>query len=1161
MRRPRKIGLVTTILALLAAVFADEHPFKGHARYRRQILDEPGQQIDLNITVPYIFSARLYTYGPNRGDIEMNGRQEIYKLESPVHFMGDVFDSIYIGRDGAVGFTEKRSRPSALPIEEPTIAVFWQPATLGKVYYRETDDINIINLAHNEVNIQYRYGSQFRVRSVVLITWEGVKDPQNLDSEGNTFQLALIMGDSMTFAHFIYSKLNYNQNAIAGFSNHQNFYSLPDSATQDAIQLADKSDIGIPGEWLFRIDSPHIYLCGAGFKGLECIESCGNSQWFNDCSRSCHCDGGDACDQENGRCPNGKCSPGWSGEPICDVDVDECKARTHHCPNEQPDCLNTPGSFLCLCFEYDEQRQMCKNSIPAPPSAPIPVDVIPMRPSFTRNQPTTTPAAVQRTRFKATTTAAAAATTTRPANIDFVETLPTPLLTTIPTTRPTTTEAPTTVIIACSRCDPNARCENGVCKCQEGFTGDGFRCYDVDECEIEGAVCGNHSICTNTIGSFECTCFGGYRLEDAQCVDVDECRETPRVCGEPGHGTQCINKDGSFECVCKEGFIGDPSTLCEDIDECKNPESCGPNSRCTNTPGGYECECLPGFERIAEGAHCTDRDECAVSPCHPAAICSNTRGSYNCECIDGFIGDGKTCHETIMYPISNDSRVIPRSWNSVTMIPLIEPVSLFGKKYNSAFISTNGLISFATPLDGLVERVETINQPAIFALHAQLDYLKDGLVAYTYVNDTDSSTFPLLMRASLSVQSIMGLESYETKSMHIFTFDHVRQAGSDNFNSFQAVIAEAPEATFLFLIYEKAQAKGPLTGIATPNRFMMIPNDRLTRGSNVGQPGKWMYRVDTAELLVGPSRQSQFLQNFPFFECDSGRYGTNCEQSCHCDGSVACDVVTGACPGALCRAGWEGAACDQDIDECAMSLVTCSTGSECVNTRGGYRCDCKRGFVPVGKECRPTDPCLSKFGVPCSRNGECINLETGPQCSCHKGYSGDGFKCMLGKANRPIGNDLFSELTHHLMEATNENSTETTPNENPFLMKSWTTERPEIATRPKFATVRTPPLLYTAPPIKPVMHDKDVDVLEGSKEKVEEGDGIHLAFVILPAALIVIWALLILIVLVLCKMSKRKRESRERQNFPRSWKMPAIQSTNPNIIYGRTPRITTYDAF
>lgn len=217
--------------------------------------------------------------------------------------------------------------------------------------------------------------------------------------------MALIIGDSMTFAHFIYSKLNFNTNAIAGFSTRDSSYSLPDSATNDAILLSEKSDIGIPGEWLFRVDGDRIYLCGAGFKGLECIESCAPSQWFNDCSKSCHCDGGDSCDQENGRCPNGKCSPGWIGEPICDEDMDECEMGIDNCPNEQPDCLNTPGSFLCLCFEYDEAQQKCKNSKAAPPSAPIPVDVIPMHPTFTRKPTPPKVTAPPRNRFKSTTAA------------------------------------------------------------------------------------------------------------------------------------------------------------------------------------------------------------------------------------------------------------------------------------------------------------------------------------------------------------------------------------------------------------------------------------------------------------------------------------------------------------------------------------------------------------------------------------------------------------------------------------------------------------------------------------------------------------------------------------------------------------------------------------
>lgn len=44
----------------------------------------------------------------------------------------------------------------------------------------------------------------------------------------------------------------------AGFSAFNHTYSLPDSGTSDAITLAEKSDIGIPGEWLMQIDSEQV---------------------------------------------------------------------------------------------------------------------------------------------------------------------------------------------------------------------------------------------------------------------------------------------------------------------------------------------------------------------------------------------------------------------------------------------------------------------------------------------------------------------------------------------------------------------------------------------------------------------------------------------------------------------------------------------------------------------------------------------------------------------------------------------------------------------------------------------------------------------------------------------------------------------------------------
>uniref|UniRef100_A0A8R1DQP9 Uncharacterized protein n=1 Tax=Caenorhabditis japonica TaxID=281687 RepID=A0A8R1DQP9_CAEJA len=1174
------------VLALLepAHVLAKRYSFTGHPRYRRQIVDEPNQQIDLNITVPYIFSARLYTYGTNRGDATVRNRREVYELQNPVHFMGNLYDRIYISRDGSVGFTDTHQKPSALPVEEPTIAVFWQPATLGNVLYRESSDVNVINLAHDEVNIQYRYGSQFRVRSVVLVTWEDVRDALVPESEGNTFQLALIIGDSMTFAHIIYSKLNINTNATAGFSTGENSYSLPDSATQDAILLSEKSDIGIPGEWLFRVDGEQIYLCGAGFKGLECIESCAPSQWFNDCSKRCHCDGGDGCDQENGRCPNEKCSPGWTGEPVCDEDIDECESGIHNCPNEQPDCLNTPGSFLCLCLEYDETRKICKNSQPASPSAPIPVDVVPMQPTFTKKPPPR-PTVSVKSRFKSTTKMITATTprstvplTTTSHLPEKIKETPVPLFTTRVSTREsveTTTITMTT--LACSRCNQNAKCKSGVCECSEGFTGDGFQCYDVDECQLEGSTCGNHSICTNTIGSFECDCKGGYRLEDARCIDVDECREIPRICGNPNKGVGCQNKDGSFECFCKDGYEGDPSSECTDINECTNPDACGPNAECRNTEGGYECECLPGFERVAEGAHCTDRDECAVEPCHPAATCSNTRGSFMCECIDGFVGDGKSCHETLLYPISNDSMIFPRSWNPATPISLPSGITVFGKRYSRIYLSTNGVISFEAPLQGLIDYADSLKKPAVFALHAQFDYIQDGIIAYTYINGSDPTTQPLLTRSSIGIKSVMGLEEFQTSRLHLFTFDRVQQQGSENINSFQVVFAEsANDVTVLSLIYEKVQARGPMAGISTTDGFLMLPNKQLISGSNVGLPGKWMYRVDTVTLQECPPGR----RGAPFCDrdCITGHFGINCESSCHCEGNVKCDGVTGMCPGELCRAGWEGSACDQDIDECSMNLVTCGNGSECMNTKGGYRCDCKKGFTPVGKKCTPIDQCISRFPIPCSKNANCMESEgMEPKCVCQNGYHGDGFICTRSNVKaKSEGNSLIRDFTQHLMEVDNTDSTSTsnTSNETPFETKNWTPNRKMSGSpiaRPKFTTVTKPPPLYTAPPIKPNTHDLDKHA--DATPHADESEGVSLVFIVFPGAILIIWIFLIFLVFVMYRMNRKKREANKRQHYSTmrgDWKGGKVLSTrtttimtnsNPNITYGPTPRITPYEGY
>ena len=78
--------------------------------------------------------------------------------------------------------------------------------------------------------------------------------------------------------------------------------------------------------------------------------------------------------------------------------------------------------------------------------------------------------------------------------------------------------------------------------------------------------------------------------------------------------------------------------------------------------------------------------------------------------------------------------------------------------------------------------------------------------------------------------------------------------------------------------------------------------------------------------------------------CPVGTFGQNCSGSCQCNtqNTVSCHHVSGTCN---CTAGWEGDACDVDIDECAASSnVTCPAHSNCINTAGGHVCACETGF-------------------------------------------------------------------------------------------------------------------------------------------------------------------------------------------------------------------------
>ncbi|XP_072770348.1 sushi domain-containing protein 1-like isoform X2 [Nerophis lumbriciformis] len=145
----------------------------------------------------------------------------------------------------------------------------------------------------------------------------------------------------------------------------------------------------------------------------------------------------------------------------------------------------------------------------------------------------------------------------------------------------------------CASCHVDATCDDKsdnsgkVCNCKYGFVGNGRTlCQDKDECQIGATkICGQHTTCHNTHGSYYCTCLHGYMASNnmpvfipndgTHCQDLDECS----VSGLCGQGAQCRNLNGSFDCSCQLGYRvqdgKEPFHPLKDKTSCKVVD-CGP---------------------------------------------------------------------------------------------------------------------------------------------------------------------------------------------------------------------------------------------------------------------------------------------------------------------------------------------------------------------------------------------------------------------------------------------------------------------------------------------------------------------------------------------------------------------------------------------------------
>ncbi|XP_034501683.1 von Willebrand factor C and EGF domain-containing protein isoform X5 [Ailuropoda melanoleuca] len=152
--------------------------------------------------------------------------------------------------------------------------------------------------------------------------------------------------------------------------------------------------------------------------------------------------------------------------------------------------------------------------------------------------------------------------------------------------------------------------------------------------------------------------------------------------------------------------------------------------------------------------------------------------------------------------------------------------------------------------------------------------------------------------------------------------------------------------------------------------------------------------------------------------CQDGEQGATCPEAHGPCGEYGCDLTCnhGGCQevARVCPVGFSmtetavGIRCT-DIDECLSS----SCEGQCVNTEGGFVCECGPGMQLAADRhsCQDTDECL---GTPCQQR--CKNTIGSYRCSCRPGFHlhGNRHSCVdVNECRRPLERRVCHHSCHN----------------------------------------------------------------------------------------------------------------------------------------------------
>ncbi|XP_038605122.1 sushi, nidogen and EGF-like domain-containing protein 1 isoform X2 [Tachyglossus aculeatus] len=330
----------------------------------------------------------------------------------------------------------------------------------------------------------------------------------------------------------------------------------------------------------------------------------------------------------------------------------------------------------------------------------------------------------------------------------------------------------------------------------------------------------------------------------------------------------------------------------------------------------------------------------------------------------------------------------------------LQPISIkfpfFGVGHTGLYVNNNGIISFLKEVSQFTPVAFPISKDrcVVAAFWADVDNRRAGEVYYR-----ESKNPATLRRATQDIrQYFPEFTDFSAQWVFIATWNRVTFFGGSSFspvNTFQIVLITDGKLSFTIFNYESitwttgmhASSGGDFAGLGgiaaqagfnagDGKRYFNIPGSRtddiadVEMTTNVGIPGRWVFRIDDAQVQVGGCINTTSV-------CLTLR-------PCLNGGKCIDDCITGnpsySCS---CLAGFTGKRCHLDVNECISH--PCQNGGTCIHGINSFSCQCPAGFK--GPICETVDsPCDTKE---CQNGGECQAENGTAVCVCRSGYMGE----------------------------------------------------------------------------------------------------------------------------------------------------------------------------